>query len=104
VQFFEQLGFANSPKIEELKSESFYVEVSKEQVALLDADLTVVFGIGAGTELKNDTVLNSIASAKDGRMLIIDDADLANAFSTYSVLSVPYTLEKIVPLVKAALA
>ena len=104
VQFMEALGFTNSPKIEDLKPANFYAEVSKERVSLLDADLTVIFGLGAGDELKNDAVLNSIPAAKDGRLLIISDADLVNAFSTNSVLSTPYTLEKFVPLVKAALA
>jgi iron-siderophore transport system substrate-binding protein len=104
VQFMEAIGFTNSPKIEDLKPANFYAEVSKERVSLLDADLTVVFGLGAGDELKNDTVLNSIPAAKAGRLLIISDADLVNAFSTNSVLSTPYTLEKFVPLVKAALA
>jgi iron complex transport system substrate-binding protein len=103
VQFMEALGFTNSDKIEALKAPSFYAEVSKERVALLDADLTVVFGIGAGAELKKDTVLNSIPSAKAGRLLVIDDADLVNSFSTNSVLSTPYTLEKFVPMVKEAL-
>jgi iron complex transport system substrate-binding protein len=104
VQFMEALGFTNSPQIEDLKPPTFYAEVSKERVALLDADLTVMFAIGAGGELRKDTVLNSIPSAKAGRLLIIDDADLANAFSTNSVLSTPYTLEKFVPMVKEALA
>jgi iron complex transport system substrate-binding protein len=104
VQFMEALGFTNSPKIEDLKPATFYAEVSKERVSLLDADLTVMFGIGAGAELKQDPVLNSIPSAKDGRLLIIDDADLVNAFSTNSVLSTPYVLEKFVPMVKEALA
>ena len=104
VQFLEALGFTNSQKIEDLKPANFYAEVSKERVALLDADLTIIFGLGAGAELKKDAVLNSIPSAKAGRLLIIDDADLVNAFSTNSVLSTPYTLEKFVPPVKAALA
>jgi iron complex transport system substrate-binding protein len=104
VQFLEALGFTNSPKIEDLKPTSFYAEVSKERVALLDADLTIVFGLGAGAELKKDTVLNSIPSAKAGRLIIVDDADLVNAFSTNSVLSTPYTLEKFLPTLKAALA
>jgi iron complex transport system substrate-binding protein len=104
VQFMEALGLTNSPKIEDLKPANFYAEVSKERVSLLDADLTVMFAIGAGAELKKDAVLNSIPSAKDGRLLIIDDADLVNGFSTNSVLSTPYVLEKFVPLVKDALA
>ncbi len=104
VQFMEALGFQNSQKIEDLKPANFYAEVSKEKVSLLDADLTVIFALGAGAELKKDTVLNSIPSAKAGRLLIVDDADLVNGFSTNSVLSTPYVLEKFVPLVKAALA
>jgi iron complex transport system substrate-binding protein len=104
VQFMEALGFVNSQKIEDLKPANYYAPISKEQVALLDADLTVIFGIGAAEELKKDPVLNSIPSAKDGRLVIIDDADLANAFSTNSVLSTPYTIERFVPMVKDALA
>ena len=103
VQFMEALGFTNSPKIEDLKPASFYAAVAKEKVALLDADLTIIFGLGAGAELKKDAVLNSIPSAKAGRLLIIDDADLVNAFSTNSVLSTPYTIAKFVPLVQSAL-
>ncbi|OJF12164.1 ABC transporter substrate-binding protein [Couchioplanes caeruleus] len=104
VQFMEALGFKNSQKIEDLKPASFYAEISKERVNLLDADLTVVFGLGAGDVLKKDAVLNGIPSAKAKRLLIIDDPDLVNAFSTNSVLSTPYTIEKFVPMVKDALA
>jgi iron complex transport system substrate-binding protein len=104
VQFMEALGFTNSQKIEDLKPANFYAEVSKERVGLLDADLTVMFGIGAGAELKKDAVLNSIPSAKAGRLLVIDNADLVNAFSTNSVLSTPYVLEEFLPTVKEALA
>ncbi|GGN98188.1 iron siderophore-binding protein [Actinoplanes lobatus] len=104
VQFMEALGFVNSQKIEDLNPANYYAPISKEQVGLLDADLTVVFGIGAGEELKNDPVLNSIPSAKDGRMLILEDPDLVNAFSTNSVLSTPYTIERFVPMAKETLA
>ncbi|GAA3336338.1 iron-siderophore ABC transporter substrate-binding protein [Amorphoplanes nipponensis] len=104
VQFMEALGFRNSQRIEDLKPANFYAPVSKEKVGLLDADLTVIFGLGAGAELKKDAVLSSIPSARAGRLLIIDDADLVNGFSTNSVLSTPYVIEKFVPLVKAALA
>ena len=104
VQFMEALGFQNSQKIEDLKPANFYAEVSKEKVGLLDADLTVIFALGAGAELKKDTVLNIIPSAMAGRLRIIDEADLVNGFSTNSVLSTPYVIEKFLPLVKAALA
>ena len=89
VQFMEALGFTNSPKIEDLKPASFYAEVSKERVSLLDADLTVMFGIGAGAELKQDTVLNSIPSAKAGRLLDHRRRRPGQRFSTNSVLEHP---------------
>ncbi len=105
VEFMQGLGFTNKPGIEALRTAAtFSADISKEQVGLLDADLVVMFGIGQGDALSKDTVLNSIPAAKDGRLLVIDDADLVNAFSTNSVLSVPYTLEKFVPLVQKALA
>jgi iron complex transport system substrate-binding protein len=104
VDFMEALGFTNSPKVEALKRNNFYVDISPEQVALLDADLTVMFGIGAAEDLKKDAVLGSIPSAKAGHLVIVSDSDLVNAFSTNSVLSIPYTIEKFVPQVKAALA
>ncbi|GAA3394008.1 ABC transporter substrate-binding protein [Cryptosporangium minutisporangium] len=104
VQFMQALGFTNSPKLEALKKESFYIDLSKERVGLLDADVTIVFGLASTTPLAQDTVLQSIPSAKAGRLVIIDDADLANAFSTNSVLSIPWTIEKFVPQIKKALA
>jgi iron complex transport system substrate-binding protein len=103
VDFMEALGFTNSPTVEALKKNTFYVDISPEQVALLDADLTVMFGLGAADDLKKDKVLGSIASAKAGHLIIVSDSDLVNAFSTNSVLSIPYTIEKFVPQVKAAL-
>ena len=104
VQFLQSIGFTNSPKLEALKKDSFYVDLSKERVGLLDADVTIVFGIGSTTPLAKDAVLQSIPSAKAGRLVIIDDPDLANAFSTNSVLSIPWTIEKFAPQLKKALA
>ena len=103
VDFMEALGFTNSPKVEALKKNNFYVDISPEQVALLDADLTVMFGIGAADDLRKDKVLGSIASAKAGHLVIVSDSDLVNAFSTNSVLSIPYTIDTFVPQVRAAL-
>jgi iron complex transport system substrate-binding protein len=103
VQFLEALGFTNSPKIEALKPDGFFAQVAKEQAGLLNADLTVVFALGAGEDVRRDTVLNATPAAKAGRLLILDEADLVNAFSTNSVLSIPYTIEKFVPMVTKAL-
>jgi iron complex transport system substrate-binding protein len=103
VQFMEAIGFTNSPKMERIEPASPFAAISRSSAAWLDADLTVVFGIGAGAKLRNDPILNSIPSARSGRLLFIDDADLVHSFATNTVLSIPYALQRFVPLARKAL-
>lgn len=73
-------------------------------VELLDADLTVVFPIGSDAAvLRADRVLNQIPSAPAGRLVILDDPDLINAFSSGSTLGTVYVVENAVPLFTEAL-
>jgi iron complex transport system substrate-binding protein len=102
VGLLEALGFTNSRTIEDLKPPTSAVPISREQVLLLDADLTVVFG--ASAELRQDTLLMSIPSAVAGRLLVVEDADLVNAFATNSVLSTPWAIQRFIPMARAALA
>ncbi|GAB3430649.1 iron-siderophore ABC transporter substrate-binding protein [Actinophytocola sediminis] len=99
VDLMESLGFGLKPEIQALAGDSFYVELAREQVELLDADLTVVFPIGAdASALRADRVLNQLPSATAGRLVILDDPALANAFSSGSALGTLYAVEKAVPL------
>lgn len=100
VEFMESLGFRNKPEIQALaKGGSFSVDLAREQTELLDADLTVVFPIGADPAvLRADRVLNQLPSAKAGHLVIMDDATLSNAFSSGSTLGLGYALEKATPL------
>lgn len=99
ADFMESIGFTIKPEIQELASGSFYVDLSREQVELLDADLTVVFPIGSdASAIKADRVLNQLPSAKAGHMVVLDDLNMINAFSSGSVLGTLYAIEHTVPL------
>jgi iron complex transport system substrate-binding protein len=104
VDFMEQLGFTNKPAIQDLATESFFVPVSEEQLPLLDAGLTVAFPIfvDAG-EITGNPLWQAIPSVQAGHAVVLDDQDLANAFSSGSPLGIRYALENAVPLFAGAL-
>jgi len=103
VDFMEALGFTANPQIEALKGESFSVSLSAEQLALLDADLVVVFPIGlSAAEITADPVLQALPATQAGRLVVLDDTTLSNAFSSATTLGLAYALDNAVPLFAAA--
>jgi iron complex transport system substrate-binding protein len=100
VEFMRSLGFVNKPEIQALSDgSSFYVQVARENIEQLSADTTVIFPIGGdASALKTDPVLNQLPVAQAGHLLIIDDAALANAFSSGSTLGTKYAIDNAVPL------
>ncbi|RJK96920.1 iron-siderophore ABC transporter substrate-binding protein [Vallicoccus soli] len=106
VDLMEQLGFTNSPEVEALADgSSFYVNVARERLDVLDADLSVVFPIGdVVEELRGDELLQGIGSAQAGRLVVLEDPALVNAFSSGSALGIRYAVEEAVPLFAQALA
>jgi len=104
VDFMKELGFDTKKDVDSLAKGSFYVDISTEQLGLLDADLTVLFPIGSDAgALKADPVLNGIPSAKAGHLVILEDKALSDAFSSGSTLGVSYAIKNAVPLFTAAL-
>ncbi|MCW0213054.1 MAG: iron-siderophore ABC transporter substrate-binding protein [Pseudonocardia sp.] len=101
VDFMKSLGFVNKPEIQALSDgKSFYSQLAREQIEKLSADLTVVFPIGGdATPIKNDPVLNQIPAARDGHLLIMEDATLISAFSSGSTLGTKYAIDNAVPLI-----
>ncbi|MFL0026594.1 iron-siderophore ABC transporter substrate-binding protein [Streptomyces sp. NBUL23] len=99
IDFVERLGFENNPKAEAQAGEGFSVSVSKENLDLLDADLTVMTPIGIpATDISGDPLYKAVPSVKAGNALVFDDKDISQAFATDSILSVSYALEKVVPI------
>ncbi|WP_067507880.1 iron-siderophore ABC transporter substrate-binding protein [Actinoplanes sp. TFC3] len=104
IDFLQKLGFKNADKVEALKKDNFFIPLSQEQVGLLDADLTTIFMIGVKTdEVKNDKLLQNVPSVKAGHVVYLDDPAISNAFSSNSVLGIRYALDKVPPLLSAAL-
>jgi iron complex transport system substrate-binding protein len=105
VDFLESLGFTNSPAVQNLAGESFFVSISEEQLPLLDAGLTVAFPIfvPAG-EITGNPLWQAIPSVQAGHGVVLDDTTLTNAFSSSSALGIEYALQHTVPLFAAALS
>ncbi|OZF32747.1 iron-siderophore ABC transporter substrate-binding protein [Rhodococcus sp. 14-2483-1-2] len=105
VDFLESLGLTNTPAIQTLAEPgAFSIELSEENIAALDADLTVMFPIGTGPEVITDNPsIQGLPSARDGRLVVLGDTNLSNAFSAASVAGTRYALENAVPLFAAPL-
>ncbi|GIE95602.1 ABC transporter substrate-binding protein [Paractinoplanes rishiriensis] len=104
VDFLTKLGFTPAPAIEAKKTNSFYIQLSQEQLDLLDADLTVVFLIQATLDtVKNDKLFQAVPSVQAGHVAYMDDADISAAFSSSSVGGLSYAVDKVTPLLAAAL-
>jgi iron complex transport system substrate-binding protein len=104
VNFVQQLGFTNNPKVDAEAGSGFSVTVSEENLQMLDADLVVMAPIGVdASKISGDALFKSLPAVKAGHSVVFDDTDLSTAFATNSVLSVGYAIDKVVPLFADAL-
>ncbi|MCZ4521344.1 iron-siderophore ABC transporter substrate-binding protein [Rhodococcus ruber] len=105
VDFLEALGLTNAPAVQDrAEPGKFSIDLSEENLAALDADLTVMFPIGSGPEVITDNPsIQALPSARDGRLVVLGDTNLSNAFSAASVAGTRYALENAVPLFAAPL-
>lgn len=105
VDFMNRLGFVNDPEIQErAEAGQFSVDLSAENASVLDADLTVMFPIGETADvIEGEPVIANLPSARDGRLIVLDDKALADAFSSASVPGTLYALDNAVPLFAAPL-
>jgi iron complex transport system substrate-binding protein len=105
-QVMTQLGFELPPALAALDTENkFFIEISQEQVGLLDADVLVMLADAPQTRtfVDNDQILQGLPVVEDGRMIILDTATRGSI--TYNtVISVPYTMEHLLPQLEEALA
>jgi iron complex transport system substrate-binding protein len=104
VEFLKKLGFTDAPAIEAKKGDTFFISLSPEQLNLLNADLTVVFLIGVPlSSVKSDKLFQAVPSVKAGHVAYMDDKDISTAFSSASVGGLSYAIDKVTPLLSAAL-
>ena len=103
-RFLSSLGLRVSPAVDKAAGSQFYAEVSPENAALLEADVMLVGGYGtAGSKaaFAKDKVLQSLDVVKQGRYVFVEDVDAFMAISASTVLSLPYGIARIVPLLAA---
>ena len=103
-EFMQALGFETKPEIDETAGDAFSVTLGTENVDLLDADLTVIQPIGfTAADVEAQPIFRTVPSVADGRYVVLDDADLSNAFSLGTPTAVIYAIDNVVPLFADAL-
>ena len=100
-RFFESLGFTMPEEIDDLTGESFYAELTSENLSLLDQDLIVLYG--APEDIEGLPLAERMKAVREGRIVAMDPAgDFANALGFSSPLSLPYVVEQGVPAIADA--
>ena len=105
-RFLTSLGFELPPEVVELAGESFFATISREKLSVIDADalIWVVNSPAERETLANDPLYERLDAVKEGRDVFLEvNEPLAGALSFGTVLSLPYLLDELTPLLEAAL-
>lgn len=78
------------------------ISVSAELLASYDADIVLIYPFGRSLDelIAETPTLATLPSVEDGRAFVLQDL----AFSSASVVSIPYALDNLLPRFSAALA
>ncbi|WMT86058.1 ABC transporter substrate-binding protein [Pelagibacterium sp. 26DY04] len=103
AQLLEQLGFSTPAAIDALGEEGdFNVEISEEDLTLLEADLLVwIIGAGSVERIEGLALRERLTAHQEGREVFADYL-LSGAFSFATPLSLNYLLDRLEPLIEAA--
>ncbi|GGK87493.1 ABC transporter substrate-binding protein [Sphaerisporangium melleum] len=100
------LGFALPSGLEQAVGGAFGANISKERTDLLDTDVLVWIVADPAADaakLHKDKLYADLNVVKQGREVFVKETgDYGNAVSFVSVLSLPYTLDRLVPQLAAA--
>ncbi|MFQ3231135.1 iron-siderophore ABC transporter substrate-binding protein [Reinekea sp.] len=103
AQLLSKIGFSVPKEIDSLtEGENFVVNISFEAIELLDADLVVWMAYSGFDDIYKLTGRPFLNAAKEGREIFMGD-QLASALSHASLLSLPFAIEQLEPMIKAAL-
>jgi iron-siderophore transport system substrate-binding protein len=105
VQLITDLGMTLSPEIEALGNTAFYNEISRENTPEINADVVVAIDENQQqATVLADPLFQSLPAAQGGNVAWVTDPPVIGAFAYSSVLSTPYVLEALVPLLSGAVA
>lgn len=106
VEFVESLGLESAPSIVELSkdNEEFFGDISAELADTIDAD--IVFAYVDSPEhlaaVQADPLLSKIPAFATGAVVALDDPTFILSTSAPSPLSIPWAVDKYVPLIQEA--
>lgn len=103
MEFLTLLGFKADKDIEsEVEDNNNVVDFASERLDLVDVDLLLWLTSTKEAEdnVKTDAVYGELAVAKEGRDLFVpyEDPPIGAAISFNTVLSIPYAIEQLVPM------
>jgi iron complex transport system substrate-binding protein len=103
VQLLRELGFTVSPSLP-AKAPSFAAQVSLEKLDSIDADVLVSWYLSPTVkkQLESDTLFRRMPAVKRGGYVPLTDPAMVYATSAVSVLSLPWMLDRYLPLLSAA--
>lgn len=99
VSLMTGLGFTLSPEVDQLEATTGYAtQVSRERAGLLDADVTLVYAPQPDVQdaYLADPLVGALDVVQRGAFIRVDRL-LWGAFRNPSVLSIPYSVDQIVP-------
>jgi iron complex transport system substrate-binding protein len=104
--FFQELGFKLEPEIDTLAKPGWNVaELSAEKLNVLDVDrlVWVTSSTDANNRIKAEPLYRNLKVHQEKRDLFVpyQDPDIGAAFSFNTVLSIPYAIDEIEPLLTA---
>lgn len=104
-QIMADLGFGFPAALEEIVGDSFFGDLSRERLELLDQDVLVWYieAPESVVDILDDELYANLDVAEQGRDIFLDDGNvLYQAFQFSSVLSLPALIEGLTPLLAAA--
>lgn len=100
------LGLAPSAYVTGLGTSAFFTDLSNELVNDIDADVVILLtreGLKRADALAQYPALAASKAATGNRLAVVEDFNVSLALAAGSVLSIPYAVEGLVPLLKTVL-
>ena len=98
------LGFETPQAIDDAATEGnpFTVTLSEERIDIIDANVVIWFPTDGIEAVQSLSLRPTLSAVTEGREVFADEL-LVGAFSYASLLSLPYALEKLEPMIEAAI-
>lgn len=102
VRMMGELGFQPVPYIRDLQTDETQIPVSNELLGQIDADVALIYAFGNTGEqaVAQNAALGTLSAVREGRAYWLPDLSL----SAPSVLSIPYGVDAMMPLLEEATA